>query len=173
MLRVSAQTTSTEIDIRGINGDALAAASGIAFGLELMEFAGERGRARRGPGTRGIAPGRRRRSARRRRGVRGQLSTHGEHCRYDGNPDRQPGQPARCRGQTATRSRALPPRGPFAAEVSAAPHERAARDSAMRAGTNALMPQAEALSHRSSSRVRQSTIQGKAHKQTQIGRAHV
>ena len=39
MLRVSAMTTKTEIDIQGINGDADSAARGIEFGAELMQFA--------------------------------------------------------------------------------------------------------------------------------------
>jgi len=39
MLRVSATTTNTEIDIQGVNGDAGAAAHGIRFGAELMRFA--------------------------------------------------------------------------------------------------------------------------------------
>ena len=39
MLRVSAMTTETEIDINGINGDAHSAAQGIEFGAELMRFA--------------------------------------------------------------------------------------------------------------------------------------
>lgn len=39
MLRVSAQTTDTEIDIQGIGGDAESAARGIEFGAELMRFA--------------------------------------------------------------------------------------------------------------------------------------
>ncbi len=39
MLRVSAQTTNTEIDIQGVNGDAAGAARGIEFGTELMQFA--------------------------------------------------------------------------------------------------------------------------------------
>ena len=39
MLRVSALTTETEIDISGINGDRESAAKGIAFGAELMAFA--------------------------------------------------------------------------------------------------------------------------------------
>ena len=39
MLRVSAQTTSTNINIQGINGDATAAETGIEFGRELMQFA--------------------------------------------------------------------------------------------------------------------------------------
>jgi len=38
MLRVSAQTTGTEIDLTGINGDADGAARGIPFGSELMRF---------------------------------------------------------------------------------------------------------------------------------------
>lgn len=39
MLRVSSQTTNTEIDLRGIEGDAERAAQGIAFGAELMRLA--------------------------------------------------------------------------------------------------------------------------------------
>lgn len=39
MLRVSAQTTETQIDIQGINGDADSAAVGIEYGAELMAFA--------------------------------------------------------------------------------------------------------------------------------------
>ena len=39
MLRVSAQTTSTEIDIQGIAGDGSSAATGIEHGRELMIFA--------------------------------------------------------------------------------------------------------------------------------------
>lgn len=39
MLRVSAQTNETEIDLQGINGDADSAARGIAHGAELMAFA--------------------------------------------------------------------------------------------------------------------------------------
>ena len=39
MLRVSATTTETDIDLQGINGDAEAAARGIAYGPELMRFA--------------------------------------------------------------------------------------------------------------------------------------
>ncbi len=39
MLRVSATTTETDIDLEGINGDAAAAAQGIPFGPELMRFA--------------------------------------------------------------------------------------------------------------------------------------
>ena len=39
MLRVSAQTTATEIDLQAINGDPQSAAVGIEFGLELMMFA--------------------------------------------------------------------------------------------------------------------------------------
>ncbi len=38
MLRVSAQTTETEIDVQGIAGDAARAAVGIEFGTELMQF---------------------------------------------------------------------------------------------------------------------------------------
>ena len=52
MLRVSALTTSTEIDLQAINGDAESAAVGIEFGVELMRFAesvatGERDAVRR------------------------------------------------------------------------------------------------------------------------------
>ena len=39
MLRASAQTTQTEIDIQGINGDRNAAALGVEHGAELMSFA--------------------------------------------------------------------------------------------------------------------------------------
>lgn len=39
MLRVSANTTATEIDLQGIKGDANSAAIGIPFGTELMQFA--------------------------------------------------------------------------------------------------------------------------------------
>ena len=39
MLRVSAMTTETAIDLQGINGDAAGAAVGIPFGCELMHFA--------------------------------------------------------------------------------------------------------------------------------------
>ena len=39
MLRASATTTNTEVDIQGINGDASAAAKGVEFGSELMKFA--------------------------------------------------------------------------------------------------------------------------------------
>jgi DNA-binding phage protein len=39
MLRVSSQTTQTEIDLHGIEGDAEAAAQGIEFGAELMRLA--------------------------------------------------------------------------------------------------------------------------------------
>jgi DNA-binding phage protein len=39
MLRVSSQTTQTEIDLRGIEGDGASAARGITFGAELMRFA--------------------------------------------------------------------------------------------------------------------------------------
>ena len=39
MLRVSAQTTATEINLQGVNGDADAAALGIEYGAELMNFA--------------------------------------------------------------------------------------------------------------------------------------
>jgi len=39
MLRVSAITTETEIDLQGVNGNEQAAAVGIEFGGELMRFA--------------------------------------------------------------------------------------------------------------------------------------
>ena len=39
MLRVSAMTTSTEVDLQAINGDPESAAVGIQFGRELMHFA--------------------------------------------------------------------------------------------------------------------------------------
>jgi D-serine deaminase-like pyridoxal phosphate-dependent protein len=39
MLRASSQTTATEVDLRGIEGDAEAAARGIEHGRELMRFA--------------------------------------------------------------------------------------------------------------------------------------
>jgi len=39
MLRVSAMTTESEINLQGVNGDAHAAATGIEFGAELMSFA--------------------------------------------------------------------------------------------------------------------------------------
>ena len=39
MLRVSAMTTETEVDLRGVNGDAASAALGIEYGTELMSFA--------------------------------------------------------------------------------------------------------------------------------------
>ena len=39
MLRVSATTTDTEIDLQGINGSADAASVGIEFGAELINFA--------------------------------------------------------------------------------------------------------------------------------------
>jgi DNA-binding phage protein len=39
MLRVSSQTTGTEIDLQGIEGDADAAARGIEHGPELMHLA--------------------------------------------------------------------------------------------------------------------------------------
>lgn len=39
MLRASATTTETEVDINGINGDAAAADVGLEFGAELMGFA--------------------------------------------------------------------------------------------------------------------------------------
>lgn len=38
MLRASAQTNHTEIDLQGINGDASAAAVGVEFGAELMQL---------------------------------------------------------------------------------------------------------------------------------------
>ncbi len=38
MLRVSAQTTDTEVDLQAINGNAESAAMGIEFGPELMRF---------------------------------------------------------------------------------------------------------------------------------------
>ena len=39
MLRVSAITTETEVDLQGVNGDAAGAATGIEHGAELMSFA--------------------------------------------------------------------------------------------------------------------------------------
>jgi len=39
MLRVSATTTDTAIDLQGVNGDAQSAAVGIEFGEDLMKFA--------------------------------------------------------------------------------------------------------------------------------------
>lgn len=39
MLRASAQATSTEVDIRAVNGHAGSAAIGIEFGPELLRFA--------------------------------------------------------------------------------------------------------------------------------------
>ncbi len=39
MLRASAQTSETEIDIHGVGGDADSAALGIEFGAQLMQFA--------------------------------------------------------------------------------------------------------------------------------------
>ena len=39
MLRVSAMTTETEVDLQGVNGDAAGAAMGIEYGAELMSFA--------------------------------------------------------------------------------------------------------------------------------------
>ena len=39
MLRVSSQTTKTEIDLEGVNGDEAGATRGIEFGAELMRFA--------------------------------------------------------------------------------------------------------------------------------------
>tara|TARA_B100000242_G_scaffold89117_1_gene60076 strand:- start:262 stop:630 length:369 start_codon:yes stop_codon:yes gene_type:complete len=39
MLRVSAMTTETEVDLQGVNGDAASAALGIEYGTELMSFA--------------------------------------------------------------------------------------------------------------------------------------
>ena len=39
MLRVSAQATSSEVDLQAINGDADSAAVGIEFGPQLMHFA--------------------------------------------------------------------------------------------------------------------------------------
>ena len=38
MLRASALTTNTEIDLQGINGDASAAGVGVEFGAELMQL---------------------------------------------------------------------------------------------------------------------------------------
>ena len=39
MLRVSAMTTETEVDLQCVNGDAASAAIGIEYGAELMSFA--------------------------------------------------------------------------------------------------------------------------------------
>ena len=39
MLRVSAQTNETDVDLQGISGDADSADKGIEFGTELMHFA--------------------------------------------------------------------------------------------------------------------------------------
>ena len=39
MLRVSAMTTKTDVDLQGVNGDAASAAKGIEHGAELMNFA--------------------------------------------------------------------------------------------------------------------------------------
>ena len=39
MLRVSAMTTETDVDLQGVNGDAASAAKGIEHGAELMNFA--------------------------------------------------------------------------------------------------------------------------------------
>ena len=39
MLRVSAKTTNTEVDLQGVVGDRAGAAAGIAYGAELMDFA--------------------------------------------------------------------------------------------------------------------------------------
>ena len=39
MLRASAQSSATDVDIQGIGGDAASAAQGIEFGSELMRFA--------------------------------------------------------------------------------------------------------------------------------------
>lgn len=39
MLRASAQSVETEVDIQGIGGDADSAAQGIEYGSELMRFA--------------------------------------------------------------------------------------------------------------------------------------
>ena len=39
MLRVSANNSNIDVDIRAVNGDAAAAGKGIQFGLELMQFA--------------------------------------------------------------------------------------------------------------------------------------
>ena len=39
MLRVSAMTTETEVDLQGVNGDAASAALGIEYGAALMSFA--------------------------------------------------------------------------------------------------------------------------------------
>ena len=39
MLRASAKTTETEIDLQGVDGDCNSASVGIDFGAELMQFA--------------------------------------------------------------------------------------------------------------------------------------
>ena len=39
MLRVSAETNNTKVDIQGVKGDETAAAVGVLFGAELMRFA--------------------------------------------------------------------------------------------------------------------------------------
>ncbi len=39
MLRASAMTTETDIDLQGVNGDSDSAAVGIQYGAELMTFA--------------------------------------------------------------------------------------------------------------------------------------
>ena len=39
MLRASAQSVETEVDIQGINGDASSADQGIQYGTQLMQFA--------------------------------------------------------------------------------------------------------------------------------------
>ncbi len=39
MLRVSAQSTETNVDLQAVNGDAQAAAQGIEYGAELLRFA--------------------------------------------------------------------------------------------------------------------------------------
>lgn len=39
MLRVSSLTTQTEVDLQAVNGDADAAAVGVEYGRELMQFA--------------------------------------------------------------------------------------------------------------------------------------
>ncbi len=39
MLRASAQSSETDIDIQGVGGDAASADKGIEFGAELMQFA--------------------------------------------------------------------------------------------------------------------------------------
>ena len=38
MLRASAMTTDTEVDLQGVVGNKTSAATGIAFGAELMDF---------------------------------------------------------------------------------------------------------------------------------------